>query len=225
VGFFDSIKGFGTSIFETLGAGVQAVLPSFLEAGAGALFGSLFPGQQPAGSQVFRRPALGPTAPLLLPRGTGSFGLPQQRRTVTGVTGQQVVLPGGRAGPTQLFGGAAVPHFPGDQFGVTQAAFPAIAGGAALGALGGALDLFDLPGIDLQLPFRADARTGGTPFFLPSRAVGNRPRSLIMVPNPSTGAPTFFKHAGRPILFSGDLRAAKLVNRIARRARRASPRR
>ena len=121
-----------------------------------------------------------------------------------------------------------MPHFPGDQFGVTQAAFPLALpalGGAALGALGGALDLFDIPGIDLQLPFRADARTGGTPFFLPSRTVGNRPRSLIMVPNPSTGSPTFFKHAGRPILFSGDLRAAKLVNKIARRARRASPRR
>jgi len=112
-----------------------------------------------------------------------------------------------------------MPHFPSDRLNVSQAAFP------ALGVQQAEFDLFDLPGIDLQLPFRADARTGGTPFFLPSRAVGNRPRSLIMVPNPSTGAPTFFKHAGRPILFSGDFRAAKLVNKLARRARRSSPRR
>lgn len=218
MGFFDSIKGFGTSVFETLSTGVQAVLPSFIEAGAGALFGSLFPGQQPAGSQVFRRPqrpALGPTAPLLLPPGA------RRRPVVTGVTGQTVVLPRQTFTPPGAIsiGGSRMPHFPGDPFQVTQANFPVQL------AQGSALDVFDIPGFDLQLPFRADARTGGTPFFLPARAVGNRPRSLIMVPNPSTGAPTFFKHAGRPILFSGDFRAAKLVNRIARRARRATPRR
>lgn len=211
MGFFDSIKGFGTSVFETLGEGVQAVLPSFIEAGASALFQNLFPQQQPAGEQVFRRqrPALGPTAPLLLPPATRRFPDtrsfdPTLRRAVTGVAGRTVVLPGGSS---------VMPHFPSDRLGgVTQAGFdlPAV---------------FDIPGIDLQLPFRADARTGGTPFFLPSRTVGNRPRSLIMVPNPSTGAPVFFKHAGRPILFSGDLRAAKLVRRIASRARRAAPRR
>jgi len=214
MGFFDSIKGFGTSVFETLGRGVEAVLPSFIEAGAQALFSNVFPTQQPAGSQVFaqRRPALGPTSPLLLPPSTRRF--PDTRGfdpTPTPFRGEFVpaILPGGSS---------AMPHFPSDRLGgVTQAGFQL--------AQGSALDLFDIPGIDLQLPFRADARTGGTPFFLPSRTVGNRPRSLIMVPNPSTGAPTFFKHAGRPILFSGDLRAAKLVNKIARRARRASPRR
>lgn len=216
MGFFDSIKGFGTSVFETLGRGVEAVLPSFIEAGAQALFSNVFPQQRPAGSQVFatRRPALAPTAPLLLPSDARRF--PATRNFQPNVN--QFQFQGRVPAPVSLPGGStAMPHFPGDAQNVTQAGFQL--------AQGSALDIFDLPGIDLQLPFRADARTGGTPFFLPSRTVGNRPRSLIMVPNPSTGAPVFFKHAGRPILFSGDLRAAKLVNRIARRARRASPRR
>lgn len=47
-----------------------------------------------------------------------------------------------------------------------------------------------------------------------------RPSPLIMVPHPETGAPVFFKHAGRPVLFSGDLTAAKRVSKLARRARR-----
>ena len=121
-----------------------------------------------------------------------------------------------------------MPHFPGDQFGVTQAAFPLALpalGGAALGALGGALDFFDLPGVDLQLPFRPDARTGGTAFFNPVGARAQSPRSLIMVPNPSTGKPTFFRHAGRPIMFSGDRALCKRVEKIARRAGRPRSRR
>ncbi len=220
MGFFDSIKGFGAGVFDVLTQGVQAVLPSFIEAGAGALFGGLFPNQRPAGSQVFRRPVLGPTAgvPLLLPPGSsrqlpGSFVDPgrfQQNFFPASQPFSQVFPQA--AQPFQLSRGAQMPHFPGDALNVTTAGFdlPAI---------------FDIPGIDLQLPFRPDARTGGTPFFLPTRTVGNRPRSLIMVPNPSTGAPTFFKHAGRPILFSGDFRAAKLVRKLASRAKRSSPRR
>jgi len=105
-----------------------------------------------------------------------------------------------------------MPHFPGDALNVTTAGFdlPAI---------------FDIPGFDLRSPFGPDVRTQGTPFFLPARTSSSTPRSLIIVPNPSTGAPVFFKHAGRPILFSGDFRAAKLVRKLASRAKRSSPRR
>jgi len=216
VGFFDSIKGFGTGILDIFTDATQAVLPSFLEAGAGFLFNKAFPGQTPAGSGTFRRPALGPTAglPVRLPPGSARQ-LPtvfQQRPTQPffPTAPLQQMPPALPPGFTQV--GAQMPHFPSDRLGVTTAGFdlPAI---------------FDIPGIDLQLPFRPDARTGGTPFFLPTRTVGNRPRSLIMVPNPSTGAPVFFKHAGRPILFSGDFRAAKLVRKLASRAKRSSPRR
>ncbi len=109
-----------------------------------------------------------------------------------------------------------MPHAPSDPFNVTTAGGPF--------ARPVEFEL-DLPGFDLRSPFGPDVRTQGTPFFLPARAIGASPRSLIIVPNPATGAPTFFKHAGRPILFSGDFRAAKLVSKLARRARRASPRR
>jgi hypothetical protein len=60
---------------------------------------------------------------------------------------------------------------------------------------------------------------GGTAFFRQTMS-GARAIPLVMIPNPVTGAPTFFKHAGRPILFSGDLTAAKRVNKLAMRARR-----
>lgn len=44
---------------------------------------------------------------------------------------------------------------------------------------------------------------------------------VFVAPNPATGAPTWFKPAGRPILWSGDLTACRRVGRIASRARRA----
>ena len=198
MGFFDSIKGFAAGAVDLLSSGFQAIAPSFLEAGAGALFSSIFPGQQPAGSQVFRRPALGPVqAPRIPPTATfqpfGSF------------VDAPIPVPRGLI---------AMPHAPTDKFGVTTAGGPFVTQAE-----------FDLPFIDLQSPVVRDARSGGNAFFRGAGVVGNRPRSLIIVPNPTTGAPTFFKHAGRPILFSGDFRAAKLVHKLARRARRASPRR
>lgn len=218
MGFFDSIKGFGTSVFETLGAGFQAIAPSFIEAGANALFTNLFPNQQPGGSRVFR-PPLGPAAPLLLPPGAS-------RPAVRALPTQQPFQTfGPQPRPTVFPGGApAMPHFPGDALNVTQAAFPVLPA-AASGVAGAALDFFDLPGIDLRLPFTADARTGGTPFFNPVGARAQSPRSLIMQLNPSTGKPTFFRHAGRPIMFSGDRALCKRVDKIARRAGRSRPRR
>jgi hypothetical protein len=47
-----------------------------------------------------------------------------------------------------------------------------------------------------------------------------RPARVVVVPHPQTGAPTFFGHLGRPLLFSRDLSAARRVDRLARRARR-----
>lgn len=54
---------------------------------------------------------------------------------------------------------------------------------------------------------------------------GYRAKSFFAVPNPMTGNLSYFRNAGRPILFSGDLSACKRVNKVASRARRASPRR
>jgi len=43
--------------------------------------------------------------------------------------------------------------------------------------------------------------------------------------NPSTGTPTFFRHAGSPIMFTGDRAICKGVDKIVRRHARRRPRR
>jgi hypothetical protein len=77
----------------------------------------------------------------------------------------------------------------------------------------------DLGSMMSQLGESAVGHATHSPLFTPTRTSA-RPSSLVIVTNPVTGKPTFFKHAGRPILFSGDLRAAKRVQKIARRAAR-----
>lgn len=56
--------------------------------------------------------------------------------------------------------------------------------------------------------------------YVPTMA-GARAQPFVAV-NPMSGALTWFKPAGRPILWSGDLTAAKRVKRVAARARRSS---
>lgn len=51
------------------------------------------------------------------------------------------------------------------------------------------------------------------------------PRREFFILNPSTGNLDWFKPAGRPLLWSGDLSACKRVDRLARRARRYSRKR
>jgi hypothetical protein len=86
-------------------------------------------------------------------------------------------------------------------------------GGAALGgaAVGGAISAFG--DSDVALPF------GGNVFR--RTAAGIRARSLVEVVNPMTGRKTWYRNVGRPILFSGDLRSCKRVQKVASRARRA----
>lgn len=93
---------------------------------------------------------------------------------------------------------------------------------------------FDIPGVDLVNPFapqgtgpsiQAIQQGGGAMSSLPFRpTMAGARASTFVVPNPVTGAPTWFKPAGRPILWSGDLSACKRVTKVARRARRARPR-
>lgn len=59
----------------------------------------------------------------------------------------------------------------------------------------------------------------GTSPFVPTMA-GMRPARVFALPNPATGAVTFFGHLGRPLLFSRDMSAARKVDKLARRARR-----
>jgi len=80
--------------------------------------------------------------------------------------------------------------------------------------------------VGLDLPFIDVVPQGGgnqlarlTSPFVPT-AAGARAQPFI-ASNPVTGKTTWFKPAGRPILWSGDLTACKRVGKIASRARRA----
>ena len=89
--------------------------------------------------------------------------------------------------------------------------------GALAGAgIGAGMSLFGGGGEESAL---AELPFGGR-IFRPT-AAGIRARSLVEVVNPITGKKSWYRNVGRPILFSGDLRACKRVRKIAGRARRA----
>jgi hypothetical protein len=81
-------------------------------------------------------------------------------------------------------------------------------------------------GLGLDLPFIDIVGQGGggqlarlTSPFVPTMA-GARAQPFV-ASNPVSGKLTWFKPAGRPILWSGDLTACRRVGRIAARARRS----
>lgn len=61
-------------------------------------------------------------------------------------------------------------------------------------------------------------------FFEPTNG-SPRPVALLQAANPVTGKMAYWEHAGRPVLFSRDLRVCKRVGKIAARAARSRPRR
>lgn len=76
----------------------------------------------------------------------------------------------------------------------------------------------DIPGMDI-------APQGGAELFSPFvPTMGGARAQAFVASNPMTGRLTWFKPAGRPILWSGDLSAAKRVRKVAARARRSSRR-
>ncbi len=56
------------------------------------------------------------------------------------------------------------------------------------------------------------------PSFFPTTGMRSPPARFITAVNPSTGALTWWEHAGQPVLFSRDLRVVKRVRRIASKA-------
>ena len=81
----------------------------------------------------------------------------------------------------------------------------------------------DLPLIDIVGQGGGAQLARLTSPFVPT-AAGARSQPFVTA-NPVTGALTWFKPAGKPILWSGDLTACKRVGRIARRARTVSRKR
>jgi hypothetical protein len=76
---------------------------------------------------------------------------------------------------------------------------------------------FDLPFVDVV------RQGGGSPGFRPTSAGASA--VLHQQVNPVTGRATWFRPAGKPVLWSSDLSACKRVKKVATRARRAGGRR
>ncbi len=126
------------------------------------------------------------------------------------------------------YGGPAMPAFPvSTQQGYPPSPWAAVAGGAmpasyAPAGVAGSL-LRQLPGMLGGLAIGEGYEMlagggGGTPMFRPTMA-GARAQ-FFRTQNPATGQDTWFRPAGRPLLWSGDLTACKRVKKIARRASR-----
>jgi len=89
---------------------------------------------------------------------------------------------------------------------------------------------FDLPFIDIvpqgQGALVGTPGGGGGSLTSPFRpTMAGAAAQPFIATNPVTGRPTWFRPAGRPILFSGDLTTCKRVEKVARRARRATRKR
>jgi len=57
----------------------------------------------------------------------------------------------------------------------------------------------------------------GCPELFQEGGQAARPKRLFMVPNPTSGTPTFFGHLGRPLLFTRDVQGARKVRKLASR--------
>jgi len=121
--------------------------------------------------------------------------------------------------PDAMFqqGGGSMPYINATQAALLSPGTIGALGGAALGGLSGYLSgpsSLGLPFIDvvgqgvgaITQPFRQTMRGAAAQAYITA--------------NPSTGALTWFKPAGRPVLWSGDLAACKRVRKVASRARR-----
>lgn len=179
------------------------------------------PIQEPAADPFFGIARIGRLGPT--PVGTAVPALPSSQP----IGGRQGIL----GSPIQQrVGGGPVPAFPistqmgfppSPLAGITQALFQGGGGGFQQAGLASSL-LRQLPGLAGGLAAGAgiDALTagGGTPLF---RLTTQGARAqFFRTQNPATGQDTWFRPAGRPLLWSGDLTACKRVKKIARRASR-----
>lgn len=216
MGFFDSFTqgvgsffgGVGDFLTDVTGAALGAaptVLPILQQFG-------VIPQIQPSPIITSRGPGAGPLGQR---PGGGLAPLPRIAMPGGATTLQPISpfaqnipfpvgFPTGRPSPAPAAPGGIVP------------AFQSTRGGFQTAAL-------DLPFIDVVPQGGGSQLAKLTSPFVPTMA-GARAQAFI-ASNPMTGALTWFKPAGKPILWSGDLTACKRVSRIARRARTASRKR
>jgi len=217
------------------GGGGSSQLPGFQIPGSGA---SIFPAQTPfltpqqqqliAQQQLNQQLLLGQAATSpsfanpFFQFGGGALGSPSFGRP---------------AGTPFTFGGG--PNFgqglgPGFNIagGAQQVAFPTtLATGfplATQAGFGGLLQQFGqstglgIPGLDIVPQGIGSLGLQGSGLMSPfRRTLAGASAQTFIASNPVTGRSTWFRPAGRPILWSGDLTSCKRVNKIARRAKRA----
>lgn len=207
MGFFDRIERAASTGFEALrGAigGFAGGLLDFGESAATAILREAIPQAIPqlAGALVQRLPGGAPTtiafggiSPTVVAPTPFAAGVPFPMPDVT-----PLLPPIGVTEPSRMPLNLALP-------GGAQVSQP--------GALEQGLNwLFGTPsGGVTPMP------TNGVQLWNPT-ATSIRPARVIVVSHPQTGAPVFFGHLGRPLLWSRDLSAARRVDRLARRARR-----
>jgi len=236
VGFFDSFKtglsnfasGLGDFLGDVSGAAVAAaptIIPILQSTGVLPTVQPTFVGQSAFSGQL-------PSFPRLP---SGAPPIPTRRipRTVT--------MPGGS--PTRFSSGVpSVPSsarfhsdlaapvgpfpvgFPARESTspsgvVNMPAFQNAARGFAPAALTDLIPSFDIPFVDVVPQGGGASLSALTTPYVRTMA-GARAQPFVSA-NPVTGRLTWFKPAGRPILWSGDLTACKRVGRIAARARRS----
>lgn len=180
----------GTSIFGGNDGGGRSEAQPTFIGGYDSPMGQ-FGGLQPAPSPAFFPPAGAPP----------TFGAQQF------LPGRTFPTPGDIQGGGDMAIGSILPTLA-RVGGALARTGPAMLGGAVLGeVLESAVSPQQQQAAGgLMSPFKATARGASAQTFVTS--------------NPVTGATTWFKPAGRPILWSGDLSSCKRVTKIARRARR-----
>lgn len=200
MGFADSFKTGLAAIGDFIGATAPTVIPILQQTG-------VLP--YPTAPVAGRGPGTLPPRPRYMPGGAPSpYPFPAQAPfSSANVPYAQVPsYPTGVPAMGPYAPGGVMPAFQATRAGFTQAGL-------------------DLPLIDVPIvPQGAGAGLQRlTSPFVPTMA-GARAQAFVAA-NPMTGALTWFKPAGRPILWSGDLTACHRVGRIASRARRATRKR
>ena len=206
------IKGFGSVVGDIFETGVEVLGPPLLTAGAQALFQQLIPGGTiPQARGAVPQPIRASNVLGFDPR------LLQQPFPAQPVRQALPFLPQTtQPRPTQFGGFQQVSSFPsgGVVPGVSPASFQI--GGAQSAA-------FDLPFIDIVPQGVGQTFAALSSPFRPTMA--GAAANTFVVPNPVTGRATWFKPAGRPLIWSADLVACRRVGKLAARARRVTGRR
>jgi len=236
MGFFDSLADGFRAVGNTVTSAVtgfadfaqtqggQTILAPFAQAGAQALLQKITPQRQQMLAQGQMSPNTGrerqgtqPSFQVFNPS-AGNFQIPGAILNANPLlSGQSFTIPPGVIAAGKNVAVGALGGLLGSIFGnderSTEPGQPRVSAGGGNVAV--------LPG-GAQTGGGAVGFPGGAaPLFNLSQGGRVSPRSLVMTLNPANGNPVFFRHVGRPVLYSGDLATCKRVKKISARVRRS----